>query len=281
MPAFQTVPKSASADFIGRFREIVSDPLNLLIERVPLAGTIDGDHVYLHNGNKVSANGKHRYYDSFSDILVINRGVHEPLEEFVFQEVLKSLGTSPIMVELGSYWAHYSMWLKKLRPEADVFMVEPEADNLATGKYNFSINGYQGKFFQDMVGKNHLEIDVFLNTHNLEHIEILHSDIQGYEVEMLDGAHASLDARRIDYLFISTHQKLIHELVVKKITDAGYRVEVSSNWDETTSYDGFVFASSPEQSRLFENFRPLGRNEINNMMPQALGDFIQTIGNKC
>ena len=50
-------PKAASADFPGRFREVVSDPLNLLIERVPLAGVVEANHVYLHNGNRVPLTG--------------------------------------------------------------------------------------------------------------------------------------------------------------------------------------------------------------------------------
>ena len=31
--------KAAASDFLGRFREIISDPLNLLIERVPASMT--------------------------------------------------------------------------------------------------------------------------------------------------------------------------------------------------------------------------------------------------
>jgi hypothetical protein len=37
--------KARPDDLLGRFREIVSDPLNLLIERVPLAGTVDNNEV--------------------------------------------------------------------------------------------------------------------------------------------------------------------------------------------------------------------------------------------
>lgn len=104
------VDKAGASDFHGRFREIVSDPLNLLIPRHPLAGTMDGDHVVLHNGNRVPLQGPGAYYGNFSDILVINRGVHEPLEEFAFQTVLTGLPAQPTMLELGAYWGHYSMW---------------------------------------------------------------------------------------------------------------------------------------------------------------------------
>ena len=45
-PGF-TVPKAKPEDLFGRFREIVSDPLNLLVERVPMAGHVEGDQVIL------------------------------------------------------------------------------------------------------------------------------------------------------------------------------------------------------------------------------------------
>ena len=90
------LPKAASGDFLGRFREVISDPLNLLIERVPMAGFLDGNQVYLHNGLRVPVAGPGAYYGPFSQLLVINRGVHEPLEEFVFQEVLKCLPEAPV-----------------------------------------------------------------------------------------------------------------------------------------------------------------------------------------
>ena len=51
-------PKASSEDFLGRFREIVSDPINLLIERVPDAGVVEGGLVQLHNGNRVPFSGQ-------------------------------------------------------------------------------------------------------------------------------------------------------------------------------------------------------------------------------
>src|ERR1700721_4435320 len=137
--------KAAASDFLGRFREIISDPLNLLIERVPLAGFVDGNLVYLHNGLRVPIAGPGAYYGPFSELLVINRGVHEPLEEFVFQEVLKRLPDDPSMIELGAYWGHYSMGFKKERPNGEVILFEPEPGCLKAGQDNFARNGFQGR----------------------------------------------------------------------------------------------------------------------------------------
>ena len=255
--------KATEADFVGRFREIISDPLNLLIERVPMAGLVQGNEVFLHNGNRVPLSGDAAYYGAFSQILIVNRGVHEPLEEYVFQEVLKKLREDPVMIELGAYWAHYSMWLKKLRPRATLVLVEPNPSNLAAGKSNFRRNGFEGEFINAPVAKGQFEIDRFFHARNIPRLDILHADIQGYEIQMLDATRTTLAETKIDYLFISTHSQKLHGDVVRTLGEYGYRVEVSSDFDnDTTSFDGFVFASSPSATQIFREFIPFGRTMI-------------------
>ena len=262
-----------AASFLERYREVVSDPINILIKRVPEAGYVDKNGcVVLHNGNRVPVEGMLAYYSDFSDILIINRGVHEPLEEYCFQQVLKKIKSeSPIMIELGAYWAHYSMWLMKEFPKAICYMVEPELDNIACGKNNLRINKFQGEFINDFVGSTGFQLDIFVSERKLSSINILHSDIQGYEVEMLDGAKDSLQKNMVDYVFISTHNEDLHNSVIDKLTDFGYRVEVSSDVENhTTSCDGFILASSPKVSPVFKSFLPLGRLEIAKATPKVL-----------
>ena len=267
--------KADNNDFLGRFREIVSDPLNLVIEKDTRSGFIEGDCVYLHNGLKVPVSGAYAYYGQFSSILAINRGVHEPLEEFVFQEVLKRLPNSPLMIELGAYWGHYSMWLKLAHPSASVHLVEPELQNLQAGKHNFEINGFTGEFVQAFVGKGQFGVDDYLAEKSINKVTILHSDVQGYEVEMLEDCSKSLESRVIDYLFISTHSQELHLNVIKKLEEFNYRVEVSSDFDyETTSCDGFIFASSPSIEPIFNEFIPMGRVQIGESQPELLVDYL-------
>jgi hypothetical protein len=255
--------KAADSDFAGRFREVISDPLNLLIERVPQAGLLEGNEVYLHNGNRVPVAGAGAYYGQFSALLIFNRGVHEPLEEYVFQELLKHLPPSPRMIELGAYWAHYSMWLKRVRPQADVTMVEPDPGNLEAGRANFARNGFEGEFIHAIVGKGRWELDEFFVSRGLSHLDILHVDIQGAEGELLDGGRQTLGNSQVDYLFVSTHSQALHRGVAEELTRFGYRVEVSSDFDyETTSYDGFLFAASKNTRRVFKNFNHFGRTSI-------------------
>jgi hypothetical protein len=265
------LPKAAANDFLGRFREVISDPLNLLIERVPQAGYVEGDQVFLHNGLRVPVAGPGAYYGPFSQLLVLNRGVHEPLEEFVFQEVLKRMPEAPAMVELGAYWGHYSMWLLKARPKGSVVLVEPDAACLKAGQDNFVRNGFKGEFIQAFVGTGKFEVDDFFRNRKIRQLDILHTDIQGYEVEMLRGAAHVLERRRVNYHFISTHSQAIHREVVGRLTQAGYRVEIASDFDDqTTSFDGFVFASSPEVEAVFSGIAVLGRDEIAKRRPAEI-----------
>jgi len=250
-------------DLRGRFREIVSDPINLLIERHPLAGCTRNGFVVLHNGNIVPVDGPYAYYEGFSDILIINRGVHEPIEEYVFQEVIKRLSERPTMIELGAYWAHYSMWLKKERPEANVYLVEPDPHNLAVGRHNVRVNGQQAEFIQAAVGRGQFEVDGFVSERKIAKVDILHMDIQASEMEALVDSTTCLAAKMIDYVFVSTHSEHLHQSVCAALAAHGYRIEVSENVElETTSADGLVVGSSPTVAPLFRGLKPLGRLAI-------------------
>jgi hypothetical protein len=265
--------------FLERYREIVSDPLNVLIDRVPNAGYVDkGGNVTLHNGTRVPLKGKLAYYEDFSDVLVINRGVHEPLEEFCFQQVLRKITAQrPVMLELGAYWAHYSMWFKKTFTESRCFMVEPDAISIKCGQNNFAQNGFSGEFINQFVSNEGLQVDDFLKERGLERLSILHSDIQGYEVEMIKGAEKSLAEKVIDYVFISTHSEEIYQTVISQCSQLSYRIEVSSPFAcHTTSHDGFILATNPDIEPVFANFAPLGRHDIAHAKPE---DLVKSICN--
>ena len=234
----------------------------------------------LHNGNKVPISGEYSYYGNFSQILVVNRGVHEPLEEFCFQETLeKIIDEEPKMIELGSNWAHYSMWLMKKFPKGNCFMVEPNKKALDAGYNNFKYNNFpNGKFYLSKVAKDGFILDKFVDLKKIDKISILHSDIQGSEIEMLDGAKNFLSKQLSDYIFLSTHSNNIHNEAKQKLEAFGYIVEVSSNFDNhTTSYDGFILATAPSAKRIFKNFIPFGREEINSKKPNEMIEYLNSI----
>lgn len=271
-PVNTQVPKKADgSDMDGRFREILSDPLNLLIQRHPMAGTVNGENVYLHNGLLAPIAGDNAYYDEFSKILTLNRGVHEPLEEYVFQQMIKALGSEPTMFELGAYWGHYSMWLKHKHPSARVVLVEPREQNLSAGMSNFQLNGFQGEFINAAISKGAVSVDGMMDKMQIPHLQVLHADIQGYEVEMLEGCANALTGALVDYMVISTHSQELHKSVIEILTQFDYRIEVSSDVEnQSTSFDGLIFASSPRANQIFEHFEPLGRIQIARGTPEEL-----------
>jgi hypothetical protein len=271
-----TIAKATANDFPGRFREVIADPLNLLIPRVPQAGTVRDGLVCLHNGLLVPCEGDAAYYGHFSELLIFNRGVHEPLEEFVFQTMLPTLPAAPRMLELGAYWGHYSMWLQHCRPDAELHLVEPDAKHLAVGQLNLARNGMSGKFTQAFVGRAGFLVDEYLHSNGIGSLDVLHADIQGNELEMLEGAHGVLQRGGVARVFISTHTQDLHLQVIDQLAALGYRIEVSADYSaETTSYDGLVFASHPSIAPLFVDLKPMSRERILGAGPTELYAYVK------
>jgi len=247
------IPKAANNDFLGRFREIVSDPNNVRIPRVDHAGfpgkdeRFDDPFVFMHNGIRVLV-GKNGYYDSFSHILSINRGVHEPQEEYAFSKVLEHVNPELPMLELGAYWGFYSLWYKHHCQNADVYLMEPQEHNLQVGKNNFALNNQKGHFVHNFIGEGGMDVIQFLDSHNISKLSILHADIQGAEGHLMGAIAPALDEKRIEFLFISTHSQQLHENCVEKLERHKYKILGSADYDnETFSNDGIIVACLPEK----------------------------------
>jgi hypothetical protein len=81
--------------------------------------------------------------------------------------------------------------------------------------------------------------------HRIPFLNILHSDIQGYEANMLRGAEESFRKKRVGYAFISTHSNSLHEECRELLTAYGMEIICSANLDESYSWDGLLVAKSP------------------------------------
>jgi hypothetical protein len=231
-----------------RTEKVLSDPSNQHIRRHLKAGRIAGRWLVMHNGLRVDPLG--HYGKPMLEVMVRNRGVHEPEEERAFQYVLADLPDKPVMIELGSYWAFYSMWFLKKTRKGRAFLVEPFSLHIESGKKNFRRNGCVGDFTIGCIGKldapgvPSIRIDEFAGSRGLSNIDILHSDIQGAEHEMLLTAPELLAKQRISFLFISTHRNDIHRDCVCFLKKHGYNVVRDTDLDATTSEDGLILACS-------------------------------------
>lgn len=234
-----------------RIQHVLSSPDNDFIPRVDKAGQIKSGRQLMHNGLQIYLGSY--YGPEYSKMMLQSRGVHEPQEERVFQEALKTIPPNACMIEMGAFWSFYSMWFQKEVPGAVNYMIEPDEFNMGQGKRNFKLNGMKGTFIQAFVGEasasNHLGsticIDDLVQEKNIPFVHMLHSDIQGFEYDMLQGARKSFNEKKIGYVFISTHSNELHRQCVEFLHQYGAVILASANLDESYSEDGLIAARMP------------------------------------
>lgn len=235
----------------------ISCPDADMIPSDPHAGEIVrcGDDVcqIMHNGIKVVKNCYYGQSNNWmTDIISGLRGLHEPQEEKVFHEVLKYIPSQGVMLELGSYWAYYSLWFASTVKEAKNYLIEPCMSKLLIGKKNFDLNKYPGHFLQGYVGVSQdkksyrtgesIVIDTFLEREHIDHLHLLHSDIQGAEFFMLQSCVASIQNGKIDFFFISTHGEKIHAQCMQFFLQHDLEIIAEHTPSESYSCDGLIVA---------------------------------------
>jgi FkbM family methyltransferase len=210
----------------------------------------------MHNGIKVFTDS--HYGEFMTEIITHLRGHHEPQEEKIFHEVLKVIPQKGVMLELGSFWAYYSMWFNKCIKNAQNYMIEPIEKVMLQGVANFELNGLRGDFTQASIGKESKEhikfqhwdgvfydisqvtVDDFLKKKGLNYVDILHADIQGVEYDMLMGAQNSLSAGRIGFIIISTHSEELHRQCLQFLLARNYKIIAEHSLSESYSVDGLI-----------------------------------------
>lgn len=254
-----------------------------IIDKVPDAGSIrdlDGRRVQImHNGLLIDEGC---YAGPFmTEIIRALHGHHEPQEELVFHRVLERLVASrgeraPVMVELGAYWAYYSMWFQRALPGARTIMVEPDPRNLEVGRRNFALNEMEGTFLQAAVGGEHggrmrlrcesdnqvrtlptVTLEGLMADEGLDRIDLVLCDTQGAELAVLESARAALQAGRVRFLVVSTHHHmftgdpLTHQRCLAFLQGVGAHVIAEHSVVESCSGDGLIAASMDPEDRDF------------------------------
>jgi hypothetical protein len=249
--SYRRVARGWLNDFRLRIEDVKRARDNQNIPRTPDAGKIVAGQLIMHNG--ISINPGSYVGEKMTQLLQENRGVHEPQEEAAFSAVLSCLkqieANRYTMVELGSYWAFYSLWFKTVLPNSECFCVEPDESNLDWGSKNFELNSERADFAWAYVGSAPrqgnpptISVDSLVETKQIKHIDILHSDIQGYELEMLLGAKNCFERRMIDYVFISTHRHFLHYRCLERLTANGFKILADADLLESHSLDGLIVA---------------------------------------
>jgi FkbM family methyltransferase len=246
-----------------------------VIPKVPDAGLVRDGVQIMHNGVLVEADGYQGPW--MTEIIRRLRGHHEPQEELAFHVVAERLAataTAPVVLELGSWWAYYSLWALHRLPGARSFCVEPDPAYLEQGRRNFALNRREATFHQAAVGQlalppqpflcesDGLEHDVpveglgsLLDRFGLERADLVLVDVQGAETPLLDGGRELLRGGRVRFMVISTHHHrisgdpLTHDRCLMLLRELGAHVVTEHTVAESFTGDGLIVASFDERDR--------------------------------
>jgi FkbM family methyltransferase len=235
---------------------------------------------YMFNGIKI-------YYDSYhspwvNEIISNLKGHHEPQEELCFYHIVNLLDNDANMLELGCAWAYYSMFFKNKCKDGINICIEPNSKKLDKGISNIKLNNFDMNkfiFMNGFIGKNFKSTDTFIDwdktemtipQYNIEKIvkdaniffDIIHSDIQGSELDMLIGSINVLN--NIGFFVISTHDNK-HPLCLQFLEKNNFLVLVQHTISESVSADGLIIAINKQYISKYEkNIEGSLRDYFNN-----------------
>lgn len=247
LPLNQLNP-SEKAMWIERIRKVKISEDNDKIQKVDNAGKLIANKLVMHNGLVIDPLS---YYGApVMRMLMENKAVHEPQEEYVFQEILKTLPENAVMLELGCYWGFYSMWFNSKIKGAKNVLVDNH-DGIQRAKGNFAMNKLNGEFMEAYIGKENphspvriSNVDEIADFFKLDFIHILHCDIQGFELEMLETMPHQLQKNGIGYVFISTHSNDLHYSCIEFLQNNGFSILCHADLDKSFSEDGLIVAKA-------------------------------------
>jgi FkbM family methyltransferase len=241
------------------------DPL----PRVAHAGEVltdpDGERVQImHNGLRVVADG---YCGPWMTRLIgLCNGHHEPQEERVFHEIVSRLPEDASMIELGGWWAFYTLWFLQHHPARRGLVVEPDPRHHAVGEADARLNGLAPVFISGFAGATaaapmpfatesgervvipRVAVPQLMEDHGIDRLDLLHCDAQGAELEVLTGCAGLFRSRRIRFVLVSTHHWLIsgdpltHQRCLELIGGCGGRIVAEHDVHESFSGDGLIAA---------------------------------------
>lgn len=239
---------------------------------------VNGERVQvMHNGLIVKENGYQGEWEA--RIIESLKGHHEPQEEKVFHEVLQRIGKGGLMMELGSWWSFYSMWFIRAVKDGKAVCCEPDPANLKLGNENAKLNDIkiddQITFYHSAAGVPDGDIidfqcedesiikipvrtvDSIVAERKIKKIDLLHMDIQGFEMHALQGALETIKAKKLRFLFVSTHHfaisgdPIMHQRCLDFIKSNGGHIIARHTILESCSGDGLIVASFDEQDKDF------------------------------
>jgi FkbM family methyltransferase len=263
--------------------------------------TVDGVRVQtMHNGIRVVAGG---YGGEWTEEIIARlRGHHEPQEELVFHHILQRLPAKATMIELGGNWSYYSLWfLDGAADERRAIVVEPDPNNLETGRRNARLNGRTIEFIQASAGMEsspgksfrtetagvlelpQVTVAELVEQNGIERLDILHCDAQGAELDVLRSALDLMRAGRIGFVVISTHghqvcgDPLMHQRCLALVESAGGAIVTEHEVHESFSGDGLIVAAFGEDPAMRAPVKVSLNRYSNSLFRNPLFDLEETV----
>jgi FkbM family methyltransferase len=244
----------------------------------------------MHNGIRVVAGGYHG--DWMAHIIRGLNGHHEPQEELVFHSLLKFVRHNSLIVELGSFWAYYTLWYLNEIPGSRAICIEPDPTHMAIGQRNARLNSLQSRirFVDGWVDGSGVSTQArscestgeirSLPSFNMSRVaalaaedvvEMVHIDAQGVELEFIRSMAEPVKHGRVRFLVVSTHHSSIsgssttHADCLNAINEMGGAILAEHSVQESFSGDGLIAASFRPGDQAIE-LPPLSRNQPENSL---------------
>jgi FkbM family methyltransferase len=180
----------------------------------------------------------------------------EPPFITIVNEIKKEYDNEMVnMVELGSSWGYYSLLCNSiLNKKCNNILVEAIKNEMNKGMINFALNNISGSFLNARIGKESdylkkcknyntnistVTLDDIIDMFDLNIVHLLHADIQGSEVEMLEGCVKHV--KKFKYVFIATHSKELHSKCADMLKKEGKDILYEFSYPNIDG-DGFIIA---------------------------------------
>jgi len=180
-------------------------------------------------------------------------------EHTYFLEVLDNIKhKKAVMIEIGSFWAIWSLLFRKRFPNGKNILIELGKKRLDVGLENFKLNrfsstSYHGGFClnESNTLKNEVldseEIGPELNffdicrEQDLDVIDLVHMDIQGSELLLLESIKPILEEQKILNLVVATHSDEIHKKILEFLLEHKYIIKIKKKRGRLGN-DGYIYA---------------------------------------
>jgi hypothetical protein len=219
---------------------------------------MDTNKIYLYNVNGYKLHRKCSFNTFFKEKTNLN-----DTKEIYFQ-LLHLLPPNANILQLGCVWTcKLKQNMKKLTDKNDNYLKTENSDNIElfngyigmghyVGSSSFCPSDFRKINTPEYNIKKIIENNEFYNYNENENniIDILHSDIQGAEVDMLIGSINVL--KKIGFFVLFTYSGKSHNTCIDFMTANKFTILIDNAVEESVSADGLIIAVNNEHIEKYE-----------------------------